>query len=257
MAWTGGLTENKATDSPGEATYRSQCSVCHGADRSGSPPAFPSLIEINKRLPDEQILATIRQGKGRMPGFPSLSDTQLDTLLHFLKGESGTPQQTSDKQAMTSAPDAAHGATPQPPQYSFTGYQMFVDPDHYPAIAPPWGTLSAIDLNTGKYLWKIPFGEYPELAAHGMKNTGSQNYGGPIVTASGLLFIGATLYDHKFHAFDSRSGELLWEGQLPYPGRATPATYMVDGKQYIVVATGAVRFNPTPAKGVYVAFSLP
>ena len=258
MAWTGGLTENKATDSPGEATYRSQCSVCHGADRSGSPPAFPSLIEINKRLPDEQILATIRQGKGRMPGFPSLSDTQLETLLHFLKGESpGTPQQTSDKQEMTSAPDAAHGATPQPPQYSFTGYQMFVDPDHYPAIAPPWGTLSAIDLNTGKYLWKIPFGEYPELAANGMKNTGSQNYGGPIVTASGLLFIGATLYDHKFHAFDSRNGELLWEGQLPYAGRATPATYMVDGKQYIVVATGAVRFNPTPAKGVYVAFSLP
>jgi quinoprotein glucose dehydrogenase len=132
-----------------------------------------------------------------------------------------------------------------------------LDPDHYPAIAPPWGTLSAIDLNTGNYLWKIPFGEYPALAANGMKNTGSENYGGPVLTASGLLFIGATLYDHKFHAFDSRTGKLLWETQLPYAGRATPATYMVDGKQYIVIATGAVRFDPTPAEGVYVAFSLP
>ena len=245
MAWTGGLTGSKAA-SPGEAIYRSQCSVCHGTDRGGSPPAFPSLIEINKRLTDAQIIATVQQGKGRMPGFPSLSGTQLETLLQFLKGESpaGNPQPTSN-------------AGSEAPQYSFTGYQKFLDPDHYPAIAPPWGTLSAIDLNTGNYLWKIPFGEYPALAANGMKNTGSENYGGPILTASGLLFIGATLYDHKFHAFDSRTGKLLWETQLPYAGRATPATYMVDGKQYIVIATGAVRFDPTPAEGVYVAFSLP
>jgi quinoprotein glucose dehydrogenase len=245
MAWTGGLTADKPA-SPGEAIYRSQCSVCHGTDRGGSPPAFPSLIEINKRLADEQIIATIQHGKGRMPGFPSLSGTQLETLLQFLKGQSpaGNPQPTSN-------------ASSAEPQYSFTGYQKFLDPDHYPAIAPPWGTLSAIDLNTGNYLWKIPFGEYPALAANGMKNTGSENYGGPILTASGLLFIGATLYDHKFHAFDSRTGKLLWETQLPYAGRATPATYMVDGKQYIVIATGAVRFDPTPAEGVYVAFSLP
>ena len=245
MAWTGGLIESKAA-SPGEAIYRSQCSVCHGTDRGGSPPAFPSLIEINKRLTDAQIIATVQQGKGRMPGFPSLSGTQLETLLQFLKGESpaGNPQPTSN-------------AGSEAPQYSFTGYQKFLDPDHYPAIAPPWGTLSAIDLNTGNYLWKIPFGEYPALAANGMKNTGSENYGGPILTASGLLFIGATLYDHKFHAFDSRTGKLLWETQLPYAGRATPAAYMVDGKQYIVIATGAVRFDPTPAEGVYVAFSLP
>jgi quinoprotein glucose dehydrogenase len=245
MAWTGGLTESRAA-SPGEAIYRSQCSVCHGTDRGGSPPAFPSLIEINKRLTDEQIIATIQQGKGRMPGFPGLSGTQLETLLQFLKGQSpaGNPQPTSN-------------VSSEEPQYSFTGYQKFLDPDHYPAIAPPWGTLSAIDLNTGNYLWKIPFGEYPALAANGMKNTGSENYGGPVLTASGLLFIGATLYDHKFHAFDSRTGKLLWETQLPYAGRATPATYMVDGKQYIVIATGAVRFDPTPAEGVYVAFSLP
>jgi quinoprotein glucose dehydrogenase len=160
-----------------------------------------------------------------------------------------TPQSNSNAQQAT--------AGSEEPQYYFTGYQKFLDPDNYPAIAPPWGTLNAIDLNTGKYLWKIPFGEYPALAAKGMKDTGSENYGGPILTASGVLFIGATCYDHKFHAFDSRTGKLLWETQLPYAGRATPATYMVDGKQYVVVATGAVRFDPTPAEGVYVAFSLP
>jgi quinoprotein glucose dehydrogenase len=106
-------------------------------------------------------------------------------------------------------------------------------------------------------LWKIPLGEYPSLAAKGMKKTGSENYGGPIVTAGGLVFIGATLYDCKFHAFDSRTGKLLWQTQLPYAGRATPATYMIDGKQYVVVATGGGRYQIAPAKGVYVAFSLP
>jgi quinoprotein glucose dehydrogenase len=250
MAWTGGLTESKPA-SPGEAVYASQCSVCHGTDRGGSPPSFPSLVEINKRLTDQEILETIGHGKGRMPGFPSLSGTQLQALLQFLKESPPAPQSNSNAQ------QAAAGAGAQEPQYYFTGYQKFLDPDHYPAIAPPWGTLNAIDLNTGKYLWKIPFGEYPALAAKGMKDTGSENYGGPILTASGVLFIGATCYDHKFHAFDSRTGKLLWETQLPYAGRATPATYMVDGKQYVVVATGAVRFDPTPAEGVYVAFSLP
>ncbi len=113
--------------------------------------------------------------------------------------------------------------------YTFTGYQKFLDPDGYPAIAPPWGTLNAIDLKTGKYLWKIPLGEYPELARNGMKDTGSENYGGPIVTAGGVIFIGATIYDHKFRAFDTRNGKLLWETELPFAGVATPATYMVDG----------------------------
>ena len=258
VAWTGGLAADKPTRTPGEAIYRSQCSVCHGADRSGSPPGFPSLIGISKRLSDTQITATIHQGKGRMPTFPNLSDAQLTTLLEFLHDDptaSPGAHPTSDKQEMASV--AAEATTPQEPQYSFTGYRKFLDPDHYPAIAPPWGTLNAIDLNTGNYLWKIPLGEYPALAAKGMKNTGSENYGGPIVTAGGLVFIGATLYDYKFHAFDSRTGKLLWETQLPYAGRATPATYMIDGKQYVVVATGGGRYQVAPAKGVYVAFSLP
>ena len=129
---------------------------------------------------------------------------------------------------------------PAPPEmkYRFTGYKKFLDPEGYPAVAPPWGTLNAINLNTGEYAWKIPLGEYPELAAQGLKNTGSENYGGPIVTAGGLLFIGATNFDRKFRAFDKSTGELLWETTLPFSGNATPATYEVDGRQYVVIAAG-------------------
>ncbi len=250
MAWTGGLAKDKPAGSPGEAIYRSRCSVCHGADRSGSPPSFPSLIEVDKRLTDQQIIDTIHQGKGRMPAFATFSDMQLQSLLRYLSGK-----QQNNLSSIT--PECCARPRFCEPEYSFTGYKKFLDPDRYPAIAPPWGTLSAIDLNTGEYLWRIPFGEYPALAANGMKNTGTENYGGAIVTASGLLFIGATIFDHKFHAFDSRTGKLLWETQLPYAGRATPATYKVDGKQYIVIATGAARFVPVRAEGVYVAFSLP
>jgi len=141
--------------------------------------------------------------------------------------------------------------------YRFTGYRKFLDPDGYPAIAPPWGTLSAIDMNTGKYLWRIPLGEYPALVAQGMKDTGSENYGGPIVTAGGVLFIGATVYDRKFRAFDSRTGALLWETELPFGGLATPATYSVDGKQFVVIAAAGGRDPKSPTGGSYIAFSLP
>jgi len=142
-------------------------------------------------------------------------------------------------------------------KYRFTGYRKFLDPDGYPAVAPPWGTLNAIDLNTGKYLWKIPLGEYPELAAKGMTNTGTENYGGPIVTASGLVIIASTVFDRKIRAFDSNDGKLLWEAELPYAGNATPATYMVHGKQYIVIATSAKRDPKARQGSAYVAFALP
>ncbi len=141
-------------------------------------------------------------------------------------------------------------------KYEVTGSRDFVDAEGYPAITPPWGTLNAIDLNTGRYLWKIPLGEYPELAAKGMTNTGSENYGGPIVTASNLLLIGATADDKKFRAFDSRTGKLLWESVLPFAGTATPATYMVDGQQYVVIASGGSQFVKGPTGSRYVAFHL-
>jgi len=144
-----------------------------------------------------------------------------------------------------------------PRDYVFTGYKKFLDPEGYPAFQPPWGTLSAIDLKTGKYLWKINLGEYPELVEKGMKDTGTENYGGPIVTASGLLFIGATMHDRKFRVFDTATGKLLWETVLPYAGVATPATYMVNGRQYVVIGTSGARDAKTPQGGAYVAFALP
>jgi quinoprotein glucose dehydrogenase len=153
----------------------------------------------------------------------------------------------------------ATGSETQPPEmkYRLTGYRRFLDPDGYPAIAPPWGTLNAIDLNTGQYKWKINLGEYPELAAKGMKNTGSENYGGPVVTGGGLLFIGATNYDKKFRAFDKATGELLWETTLRFAGNATPITYMADGRQYVVIAAGGGKDPKSGSGGVYVAFALP
>jgi glucose dehydrogenase len=141
--------------------------------------------------------------------------------------------------------------------YRFTGYKKFLDPDGYPAVAPPWGTLNAIDLNTGRYLWKVPLGNYPELAAKGMPDTGTENYGGPMVTAGGVLLIGATIYDHKFRAFDTKTGRLLWSAELPYAGNATPATYMMNGKQYVVIATSGQRNVKGPQGAAYVAFALP
>jgi quinoprotein glucose dehydrogenase len=199
------------------------------------------------------------------------------TLLQYLKssqsdeatGDNATRAASADKQEMRpvapavkeTLPNARTSASSQlgdKLKYKFTGYRKFLDPDLYPAISPPWGTLNAIDLNTGAYLWKIPLGEYPELAAEGMKGTGSENYGGPIVTAGGLVFIGATVFDKKIHAFDSHTGRLLWEATLPYAGVATPATYMVNGKQYVVIAAGGGKDPKSLAGGgEYVAFALP
>jgi len=127
----------------------------------------------------------------------------------------------------------------------------------WPVYEPPWGTLNAIDLNIGKYLWKIPLGEYPALAASGLANTGSENYGGPIVTAGDVLFIGATVYDKKFRAFDSLTGKLLWQTVLPNSAIATPATYMIDGKQYVVVSAGGGKDPKRSSGSVYVAFAPP
>jgi quinoprotein glucose dehydrogenase len=140
-------------------------------------------------------------------------------------------------------------------KYSFDGYNRFLDPEGYPAVAPPWGTLTAIDLNKGKIRWQIPLGEYPELAAKGIAATGSENYGGAVVTAGGLLFIGATNFDKKFRAFDKLTGQLLWESVLPAAGNATPATYEIDGRQYVVIAAGGGK-SGAASGGSYVAYAL-
>ncbi|MGB2623724.1 MAG: PQQ-binding-like beta-propeller repeat protein [Candidatus Acidiferrum sp.] len=243
MAWTGALAPDTIENSP-KALYLSQCAVCHGENMTGSPPAIPSLVGIGDRLSSQQIATTIRSGKGRMPAFTNFDDGELYALVDFLLSGKSKELPSSE---------------PPPPdmKYRFTGYHKFLDLDGYPAIAPPWGTLSAINLNTGEYVWKINLGEYPELAAEGLKNTGTENYGGPVVTAGGLLFIGASDFDRKLRAFDKATGELLWEATLPFAGNATPATYAVNGRQYVVIAAGGGKDLKSPSGGVYVAFALP
>jgi quinoprotein glucose dehydrogenase len=243
MAWVAALGPNTGENSP-KGMYLSQCAICHGDKLAGSPPSTPALVNVGSRLSPPQIASTIKNGKGRMPGFSNLSTEQVSGLVDFLtSGES--------KEVASNEP------TPPGLNYRFTGYRRFLDDDGYPAIAPPWGTLNAIDLNTGEYVWKINLGEYPELAAKGMANTGSENYGGPVVTAGGLLFIGATNYDKKFRAFDKSTGKLLWETTLPFAGNATPATYSIHGRQYVVIAAGGGKDLKSPSGGVYVAYALP
>ena len=235
------ISQAATSNAAGAQLYADRCAICHGDQREGIPPSFPALVGAGNRLSSSQVSDVVQKGKGRMPPMPDVQGSELDALLQFL----GVHSPESKPEAV--AED----------RYTFTGYKKFLDPDGYPAIAPPWGTLSAIDLKTGRSLWKIPFGEYPDLAAQGIKNTGSENYGGPIVTAGGVLFIGATVYDRKFHAFDALTGKLLWEKALPFAGMATPATYMIDGTQYVVTASSGGRDPKSPVGGAYIAFSLP
>jgi quinoprotein glucose dehydrogenase len=244
LPWTSSLAEDKGGHS-GREVYLTNCGVCHGDSMAGAPPQMPSLIGIAAKRQPQEIASIVRQGAGRMPSFPNLSRQDLSALVEYVvSGE--------NKELAPAATAAA------PPKYRFTGYHKFLDPEGYPAVVPPWGTLNAINLNTGKYAWKIPLGEYPELAAKGMKPTGTENYGGPIVTAGGLVFIAATNYDRKFRAFDKLTGKLLWETTLPMAGNATPATYQVGATQFVVIyATGGKARRGEPSGGVYVAFALP
>lgn len=243
MAWAVKLAENTGDERSGKGIYQSQCTICHRDDMKGSPLLFPSLVGVSDRMTQEQIAARIQKGGGRMPGFPNLTSDEVNALVKFVsEGE--------NKELPPGQP-----ALP-PVRYRFSGYTRFLESERFPAIAPPWGTLNAINLNTGEYAWKIPLGEYPELAAQGMKKTGSENYGGPIITGGGLLFIGATNYDKKFRAFDKSTGELLFETKLPFAGNATPITYSINGKQYVVIAAGGGKDVKSPSGGVYVAFGL-
>jgi quinoprotein glucose dehydrogenase len=212
---------------------------------AGSPPEFPSLQHISDKLDEGEVRSVLRQGAGRMPSFARLTGAEMNAIVSYVV------------YGQDSALTATEGK-PSPIQQRFRidGYNKFLDPDGYPAVKPPWGTLSAINLNTGEYAWKIPFGEYPALAAQGLRDTGSENYGGGVVTAGGLLFIAATNYDKKMHAFDKTTGKLLWEAELPAGGNATPAVYELNGKEYIVIACGGGK-SKDPSGASYVAFALP
>jgi quinoprotein glucose dehydrogenase len=236
----------------GEALYMNNCSVCHGTERKGSPPEFPPLIGVSDRLTKEQLTRQITQGAGRMPGFGKvLSPEDINAVMGYLNGDAS---QSAKKTVAKGAPE--YPSTDGDP-YVFGGYTRFLDEEGYPAITPPWGTLSAINLNSGKYVWTQPLGEYPELAAQGFKNTGSENYGGAVVTKGGLLFIAATVYDNQFRAFDKTNGKLLWQATLPAAGNATPATYSVNGKQFISIGAGGGKNPKGKSGGSIVTFSLP
>jgi quinoprotein glucose dehydrogenase len=231
--------------SSGRRLYAANCASCHRPDMQGTPPEFPSLIRIGDKYTPEEISAIIREGAGRMPNFSRLGEDAIRALARYLAfGE--------DLQVVTGSTEPWPGFL----KYTFDGYFKLLDPDGYPGVEPPWGTLNAINLDTNEFVWRIPFGEFPELAARGLRNTGSENYGGPLVTAGGLVFIGATDLDRKFHAFDKASGKLLWEALLPAGGNATPATYEVNGRQFVVIAAGGGK-SGAASGGTYVAFALP
>lgn len=226
----------------GRILYEAACASCHGLNKMGIGVA-PPLRGLRSQLKDEDVVRQIRSGKNGMPAFSSLSDADVKALTDYLllhdRGDQAPPEKS------------------ERPRYGFTGYPRFLDNEGYPASKPPWGTLNCLDLNTGKLLWTVPLGEYPELTARGTPKTGTENYGGAIVTAGGLLFCSGTR-DKKIYAFDKNNGAELWSGTLPWVGSAPPTTYMINGRQYVVIAsTGNKLGKPNEFGDAYVAFALP
>jgi quinoprotein glucose dehydrogenase len=253
MPWLLQMVETRRADGsalvPGEQDYMVFCGACHGLDRRGNPDAgFPTLIDIAKRKTRPEIEQVTRQGGGRMPAFASIPEAKRAAILNYVLNEE--PLSASRKEAGTPS------APPDPASaYAFGGFRRWLDKEGYPAIKPPWGTLNAVDLNTGDIKWKVPLGEYAALTARGIPPTGTENYGGPVVTAGGLIFIGASA-DETFRAFDKDTGKILWKAKLPFSGNATPSTYMVNGRQYVVISAGGGK-SGRPAGGSLVAFALP
>ena len=250
MAWIFSLSRKKTQSSgpvsSGRILYANNCASCHRQDLTGNPGSgYPSLLDLNRKMEVQEVLNIIKAGKGMMPGFTTLTEKQRKSIADFLLGHEKTEAVDN-----VDDPDIASDIP-----YEFNGYNKFLDENGLPAITPPWGTLTAIDLNTGQHVWQLPLGSVDSLTAKGIPVTGTENYGGPLVTAGHLVFIAATR-DEKIRAFNSRTGELLWEHPLRASGFATPVTYAVSGKQYVVIACGGTKLG-TGKGDSYVAFSLP
>jgi quinoprotein glucose dehydrogenase len=238
-------SELKTEMQPGTQIYQVNCAMCHGQDLEGKPEAnYPALKNIQQKLSKEEILKILDTGKGFMPAFGHLKKEEKDLLTGFLLNE-----KFGDDTHLKGLKNN-EGKIP----YTHTGYNRFLDQYGYPAVKPPWGNLSAIDLNKGEILWQVPLGEYEELTKRGIPKTGTENYGGPVVTVGGLIFIGASK-DGYFRAFDKDTGEELWKYKLPAGGYATPSVYSAEGKQYVVIACGGGKMG-TSSGDSYVAFTL-
>jgi quinoprotein glucose dehydrogenase len=239
----------------GHAIYNQRCISCHGVDLKGNGSSIPGLVNLEKKFNEQQARAIIENGRNMMPSFKAIPEGQKKALLTYLlkipEKEATGPAGRGGAQA---AQQVSEESTLTPARYTMAGYNRFLDKDGYPGIKPPWGTLNAVDLTSGKLLWKVPLGEYAELTKKGIPVTGTENYGGPLVTKGGLVFIAATK-DEKIRAFDKKTGKVVWEAKLPAAGYATPATYEIDGKQYIVIACGGGKIGSKSGDS-YVAFSL-
>ncbi len=234
--------EPSVAESPGRNIYNMYCQACHGSELEGSQMfgGVPALKNVKDSLSISEMQKIITEGKGVMPAFRELQKQEIEKLTAFLaRQEKDTMSEKSE----------------WPYPYTFGGHGRVNMEDGLPMIKPPWGQLTAIDLNEAKIKWQIPLGNYDSLNIPGHPITGTPNYGGPIVTKGGLLFIAATA-DNKIRAFDKETGEKLWEADLPTSGVATPATYSVDGKQYVVIACGGGREGAKSGDS-YVAFALP
>jgi quinoprotein glucose dehydrogenase len=255
MIDTGTFHKEFTSLSTGNILYLVNCAACHGQDKKGSGKDFPSLVSIGKKRTKNEIQTIVKSGSGRMPSFQRLSDEDRTAIVNYLLNikTSDRPMNFSEHAQDNQQNMATGKQFGFKPAYVNKVWKKLTDQNGYPAIQPPWGTLNAIDLSSGDYLWRVPLGEYPELTARGIPITGTENYGGPLVTAGGLVFIAATM-DEKIRAFDKTTGKIVWEYQLPAGGFATPITYEVKGKQYIVIAAGGGR-GGKPG-GNYVAFTL-
>ncbi len=255
IPWILQMVETRRADGTplprGERDYLIHCAACHGLDRAGFPLAgFPSLIDVDKRRTPDEVFKITKNGFGRMPAFDKIPDPQREAILAYVFGKSAAAGGRPDE-----ASPAAKAAAEKLPPYAFGGFRRWTDQAGYPAIKPPWGTLNAVDLNTGELKWKVPLGEYRELSARGIPPTGTENYGGPVVTAGGLIFIAASA-DETIRAFDKTTGAILWQAPLPFSGNATPSVYMVDGRQFVVISAGGGK-SGRPSGGSLVAFALP
>jgi len=234
----------------GKLLYNTYCITCHGEDLKGTASfSSPGLIGVQEKLEKEEIKTIITEGRGAMPYFQNLSDSEVEDVVAYISNPDQAPTQASLEEGEKAAAD------PSMMPYTVTGYNRFYDQDGFPAITPPWGTLTALDLNEGTIRWKIPLGHHPGLPPAQGEPSGCENYGGPIVTTGNVLFIAATM-DEKMRAFDKRDGSLLWETELPAAGYATPATYAINGKQYVVIACGGGKLD-TRSGDTYISFALP